>query len=90
MSLSSSSVSVYTLRYANDTLTALESAGTPLDLTLINSTALSAQQTALGAIDQLAGISASLDSVTSIVLSARQLRDMAVDSLAASTSESEG
>lgn len=87
MSLFSSSVSVYTLRYANDTLSALESVGTPLDLALINSTALTAQQRALAAIDQLAGISATLDSVTSIVLLVEQLRDLALDSLATSTSE---
>lgn len=88
MSLCSSSVSVYTLRYANDTLTALESVGTPLDLALINITALSAQEKALAAINQLAGISGTLDSVTSIVLSAQQLRDLGPDSLATSTSES--
>lgn len=87
MSPCSSSVSIYTLRYANDTLTALDSAGTPLDLTLINSTALSAQQSALEAISSLAGINGNIGGVASIVLSAQQLSEMASDSLVLSTSK---
>lgn len=88
MSPCSSSISVYTLRYANDTLTALVSAGTPLDLSLINSTALSAQERAREAVVQLTGIDATLGPVISIVLtSAQQLGRRASDSLAASASE---
>lgn len=87
MSPCSSSVSIYTLRYANDTLAALDSVGTPLDLTLINNTALSAQQSALEAITSLAGINAMVGGVASIVLSAQQLSEMASDSLVQSTSE---
>ena len=85
----SSSVSVYTLRYASDTLAALSSAGKPLDLSLINSTALSAQEEAQEGLLQLGVVNASsLGSVASIVLSsAQQLSESAADSLAASESE---
>lgn len=75
----SSSISVYTVQHAIDTLDALGTSGMPLDTSLINNTALSAQEIAQNAIKQLATInSTQLGGVVSIVLlSARQLSEIA-------------
>ena len=81
-------MSIYTLDHAGDILTALRSTGTPLDVTLINRTALLAQQTAREAIDRADGINSSLrDVVSTVILSARQLSQRASDSLDASNSK---
>ena len=87
LSLFSSSVSVYTLLLATDTLIALGSAGKPLDLSLINETALLAQERAQEAVDILGGVNFTLKGVASVVLLyADQLRQTAL----ASTSASQG
>ena len=88
LSHSSSSVSFYTLDHASDILAALRSTGTPLDVTLINRTALLALQTAREAIDRTDAINSTLrDMVSMVILSARQLSQRASDSLDASNSE---
>ena len=78
-------MSVYTLRLATDTLVALGNEGEPLDLGLINETALLAQERARGAAGLLARVNTTLGGVVSIVLrSAEQLRLRALGSTSAS------
>ena len=82
-------MSVYTRRLATDTLSSLGSAGKPLDLSLINETALLAQERARKATALLAGINATLGGVVSIVLSStEQLRERALVSTSTSRSQS--
>lgn len=80
-------MSIYTLRLARDALSALGGPGQPLDLFLINETALLAQERAQDATTLLAGVNSTVATVVSIVLSsAVQLRDRALVSVSASES----